>query len=227
MKLIETRNPEEIRGGGLLKYCNLLCRSYRPAYPEKIQSMERYMCSRFFIDFGDVTQIQMKLENFLNTRFRAPDGDIENERLKYEYLMILYQVIEESTVCLPGCERTTVLALIGDLASGIYNSIFFGSTSFGQSQSNYLFHGFNCPTIDPFFDFTFSNISRPRGSLSSGSTQEDSPFPFTDCSSNKFGENSNLMAPVKRSRRNRRKKKNNASQRDENTLQENQNQTEV
>ena len=169
----------------------------------------------------------MKLENFLNTRFRAPDGDIENERLKYEYLMILYQVIEESTVCLPGCERTAVLALIGDLASGIYNCIFFGSTSFRQPQRHYLFHGFNYSTIDPFFDFSFGNLSRPRGSLSSGSTLEETPFHITDQSSNEFGENCNLMAPVKRSRRNRRKKKNNASQKNKNTLQENQNQTEL
>eukprot|EP00095_Tigriopus_kingsejongensis_P010753 maker-scaffold277_size226016-snap-gene-1.26 protein:Tk10753 transcript:maker-scaffold277_size226016-snap-gene-1.26-mRNA-1 annotation:"protein fam46c" len=30
-KQIATRNPEEIRGGGLLKYCNLLCKGYKPA----------------------------------------------------------------------------------------------------------------------------------------------------------------------------------------------------
>ena len=28
-KLIATRNPEEIRGGGLLKYCNLVVRNFR------------------------------------------------------------------------------------------------------------------------------------------------------------------------------------------------------
>jgi len=28
-KLIATRNPEEIRGGGLLKYCNLVVRHFR------------------------------------------------------------------------------------------------------------------------------------------------------------------------------------------------------
>ena len=45
-KLIATRNPEEIRGGGLLKYCNLLVKNYRPAWPEAVKTMERYMCSR-------------------------------------------------------------------------------------------------------------------------------------------------------------------------------------
>ena len=50
-KLIATRAPEEIRGGGLLKYCNLLCKGYRPALPDDVKNMERYMCSRFFIYF--------------------------------------------------------------------------------------------------------------------------------------------------------------------------------
>ena len=35
------------RGGGLLKYCNLLVKNYRPAWPEAVKTMERYMCSRF------------------------------------------------------------------------------------------------------------------------------------------------------------------------------------
>ena len=33
----------------------------------------------------------------------------------YDYLMILYQVVDESTVCLMGHERRQTLALIEDL----------------------------------------------------------------------------------------------------------------
>ena len=44
--LIATKKPEEIRGGGLLKYCNLLVREFRPADEENIATLERYMCSR-------------------------------------------------------------------------------------------------------------------------------------------------------------------------------------
>ena len=55
-KLIATRNPEEIRGGGLLKYCNLLVRDHLPAHDVDIKALERYMCSRFFIDFPDIQQ---------------------------------------------------------------------------------------------------------------------------------------------------------------------------
>lgn len=50
-KLISTRQPEEIRGGGLLKYCNLLVKNYRAAEPDYIKSLQRYMCSRFVTTF--------------------------------------------------------------------------------------------------------------------------------------------------------------------------------
>jgi terminal nucleotidyltransferase 5A/B len=114
-KLIATRNPEEIRGGGLLKYCNLLCKEYRPANPEEVKTTERYMCSRFFIDFPDVNQQRAKLENYLYNHFQSSE-----DRLKYEYLMILYQVVDESTVCLMGHERRLTLSMIEDMAFIIY-----------------------------------------------------------------------------------------------------------
>ncbi|XP_044593049.1 terminal nucleotidyltransferase 5C isoform X2 [Cotesia glomerata] len=111
-KLISTRHPEEIRGGGLLKYCNLLVKMYKPAQPDYIKTLERYMCSRFFIDFPDINQQQAKLENYLWNHFVGP----EEEALKYQYLMLLQSVVEESTVCLMGHERRQTLALIENLA---------------------------------------------------------------------------------------------------------------
>lgn len=115
-KLIATRSPEEIRGGGLLKYCNLLVKNYRPARPEEVKTMERYMCSRFFIDFPDLTQQHNKLFKFLDNHFHGADS-----QLKYDYLMILYQVVDESTVCLMGHERRQTLALIQDLSCQVGN----------------------------------------------------------------------------------------------------------
>lgn len=111
-KLIATRHPEEIRGGGLLKYCNLLVKAYRPARPDYIKTLERYMCSRFFIDFPDIGQQRAKLENYLWNHFVGPD----EESLKYRYLMLLHSVVEESTVCLMGHERRQTLSLIEELA---------------------------------------------------------------------------------------------------------------
>ena len=61
---------------------------------------------RFFIDFPDIRQQQAKLENYLYNHFQASQTE---DQLKYEYLMILYQVVDESTVCLMGHERRLTL----------------------------------------------------------------------------------------------------------------------
>ena len=111
-KLISTRQPEEIRGGGLLKYCNLLVRNYIPVDPKRIKTLERYMCSRFFIDFPDIVQQRIKLESYLRNHFWGAD----EEQLQYQYLMHLYGVVETSTVCLMGHERRQTLMLIENLA---------------------------------------------------------------------------------------------------------------
>ncbi|KAL9699579.1 hypothetical protein quinque_003020 [Culex quinquefasciatus] len=111
-KLISTRQPEEIRGGGLLKYCNLMVRNYAPVDQQRIKTLERYMCSRFFIDFPDIEQQRIKLESYLRNHFW---GEVE-EHLQYQYLMHLYDVVEQSTVCLMGHERRQTLMLIETLA---------------------------------------------------------------------------------------------------------------
>lgn len=109
-KLIATKRPEEIRGGGLLKYCHLLVRNFQPTDEEEFQALERYMCSRFFIDFPDVTEQQRKLEAYLQSHF------VGEERRKYDYLMTLRHVVNESTVCLMGHERRQTLDLISLMA---------------------------------------------------------------------------------------------------------------
>ena len=118
-KLIATRNPEEIRGGGLLKYCNLLVRKYLPASHEEIKILERYMCSRFFIDFSELPQQQQKLESYLNDHF------VGDDICRYEYLMILHRVVDSSTVCLMGHERRQTLTLIADFAQEVQRSLAF------------------------------------------------------------------------------------------------------
>ena len=73
--------------------------------------MERYMCSRFFIDFPDINQQQGKLENYLYNHFQSSE-----DQTKYHYLMILYQVVDESTLCLMPHELRLTLTLIEDMA---------------------------------------------------------------------------------------------------------------
>uniref|UniRef100_A0A8D0BXY7 Terminal nucleotidyltransferase 5C n=1 Tax=Salvator merianae TaxID=96440 RepID=A0A8D0BXY7_SALMN len=109
-RLIVTKNPEEIRGGGLLKYSHLLIKDFKPTDKEEIKTLERYMCSRFFIDFPDILEQQRKLETYLQNHFAKED------RSKYDYLMTLRRVVNESTVCLMGHERRQTLNLISLLA---------------------------------------------------------------------------------------------------------------
>lgn len=113
-EVIATRNPEEIRGGGLLKYCRLQVMGYRPAKYDEIKNLEKYMCSRFFIDFPDIQVQRVKLANYLKTHFQ------EDDQTKYDYLMILYEVVDESTVCLMGHERRQTLSLIEEFAYHFY-----------------------------------------------------------------------------------------------------------
>ncbi|XP_077448877.1 terminal nucleotidyltransferase 5C-like [Stigmatopora argus] len=110
-RLIATHHPEEIRGGGLLKYCELLVRDFRPASETEIKSVERYMCSRFFIDFPDVKEQRREVEAHLHGHLT---GGAESG--KYRYLMTLRRVVDESTVCLMGHERRQTLNMITVLA---------------------------------------------------------------------------------------------------------------
>ncbi|KAF7708745.1 terminal nucleotidyltransferase 5ba [Silurus meridionalis] len=109
-KIIATRSPEEIRGGGLLKYCHLLVRGFQPKSETEIKSLQRYMCSRFFIDFPDIGEQQRKLEAYLQNHF------VGMEHKRYSCLTTLYHVVNESTVCLMGHERRQTLNLISMLA---------------------------------------------------------------------------------------------------------------
>ena len=110
-KLIATRCPEEIRGGGLLKYCNLLIRGYTSVCDEKqMASIERYMCSRFFIDFSDLKDQEYKLNTYLDSHFQ------NDSYMCGVYLKRLFQIVNTSTVCLMGHERKQTLNLIESMA---------------------------------------------------------------------------------------------------------------
>uniref|UniRef100_F1KV25 polynucleotide adenylyltransferase n=1 Tax=Ascaris suum TaxID=6253 RepID=F1KV25_ASCSU len=124
-RLIDTRRPEEIRGGGLLKYCHLLTRGYKAARPNKCRLFERYMCSRFFIDFPDVNSQEVKLRAYLDNHFGTQD------QAKYEYLLLLYRVISESTVCLMSHERRQTLAMVDRLAYQLSVNMYYHQSCMG------------------------------------------------------------------------------------------------
>ena len=137
-KLIATKNPEEIRGGGLLKYCSLLVRDFRPLNDD-FRNMERYMCSRFFIDFKDLHSQRQKLENYLNSHF------LNDEKKKYRYLMTLYEVVENSTVCLMFHERKQTLRLIMTIANQLCQPPKYQQITVFYSVPQYL-HSPRSPT---------------------------------------------------------------------------------
>ncbi|KAK3519284.1 hypothetical protein QTP70_023120 [Hemibagrus guttatus] len=113
-RLIVTHNPEEIRGGGLLKYCHLLLRGFHaPNLQEKgdyRELLQRYMCSRFFIDFPGASEQHRKLESYLQSHF------VGQEECKFAYLSTLHDVVRESSVCLMNRERCRVLEIIAAMA---------------------------------------------------------------------------------------------------------------
>uniref|UniRef100_A0A9L0IP32 Terminal nucleotidyltransferase 5B n=1 Tax=Equus asinus TaxID=9793 RepID=A0A9L0IP32_EQUAS len=110
-RVIATRSPEEIRGGGLLKYCHLLVRGFRPQPCTDVRALQRYMCSRFFIDFPDLVEQQRTLERYLEAHFSGADS-----ARRYACLVTLHRVVNESTVCLMSHERRQTLDLIAMLA---------------------------------------------------------------------------------------------------------------
>ncbi|KAF6775803.1 hypothetical protein AHF37_04557 [Paragonimus kellicotti] len=106
-KLILTKEPEMIRGGGLLKYCRLLVNGYQAPQGIDVCSLERYMSSRFFIDFQDLESQKFKIQAFLTNHF------MENEtEKKISFLKTVYQVVSGSTICLMSFERFQTLTLI-------------------------------------------------------------------------------------------------------------------
>src|ERR1700677_2566305 len=43
-RLIAVKAPEELRGGGLLKYCDLIARGFQPTNQIQMKDLQRYMC---------------------------------------------------------------------------------------------------------------------------------------------------------------------------------------
>ncbi|RNA27357.1 FAM46A [Brachionus plicatilis] len=119
-KLIATRRPEEIVGGGLLKYCNLIIRGFKPeCETSKMNSLEKYMCSRFFIDFSDIKEQEHKLSSYLDSHFQ------NDSKMCIVYLKQLFQVVNTSTVCLMGHERKQTLNLIEQLERKFSSAEFY------------------------------------------------------------------------------------------------------
>ncbi|KAL3319577.1 Family with sequence similarity 46, member [Cichlidogyrus casuarinus] len=109
-RLIVTKNPETIRGGGLLKYCKLLANGFQIAPCINSFKMEKYMCSRFFIDFSDLLSQKLKIQSYLSNHFDEHDWEG-----KLRYLSVFYQVVSGSTICLMSQDHYRTLKLVESL----------------------------------------------------------------------------------------------------------------
>ena len=159
-KLIATKLPEEIRGGGLLKYCNLKVRGYTPADETLMKSQEKYMCSRFFIDFNDIEAQKYMLITYIASHFNA------DFYLRYNYLIKLFDIVSKSTVCLMNHERRLTLELISQLADSYQTQIFL-------QQQQQQFSNNNCQQQQQQINIQFyypRNKSRQYSSSSSASS---------------------------------------------------------
>ena len=107
-RLIHTTNPEEIRGGGLLKYCTLLVNGFKPAEESRMEQLEPYMCSRFFIDFPTISQQYYKILRCVTSRFLTA-REVGNCR---EFLSILFTVVSSRARCLMESERQKTMSVI-------------------------------------------------------------------------------------------------------------------
>ena len=107
-RLIYTEAPEEIRGGGLLKYCTLLVNGFKPADESNVEHLEPYMCSRFFIDFPTVAQQYYKILRCVTTRFLS----VREVGKCRDFLEILFTVVSSRARCLMESERQKTMSVI-------------------------------------------------------------------------------------------------------------------
>ena len=111
-RLIHTEAPEEIRGGGLLKYCSLLVNRFRAADEKTMHRLEPYMCSRFFIDFPTNEAQYFMIHKYI-MRF-LQHGDIGK---CIEFLNTLEHVVMTRAMCLMEPERQKTISVIVQLRS--------------------------------------------------------------------------------------------------------------
>ncbi|OAF70431.1 hypothetical protein A3Q56_01842 [Intoshia linei] len=105
-KMIVTRAPENIRGGGLLKYVSLVLQNYRFNKYNDINNLIIFMCSRFFIDFKKFEMQRIQIEKYISSHF------IGNYIHKKNYLECLYYVIRMGSMCLMPSDLYRILAFL-------------------------------------------------------------------------------------------------------------------
>jgi len=130
-----TINPEEIRGGGLLKYCYLLASGYQLAELDDEDHLQQLMCVRFFIDFPSSESQHYKYIKYLSTH-------CSNTEQCIHFLNILLNVVSRAR-CIRPFDLQRALGLICNLLNHYcamaYQSqgLFYIPTTLGSEQGEF------------------------------------------------------------------------------------------
>ncbi|KNC86302.1 hypothetical protein SARC_01564 [Sphaeroforma arctica JP610] len=106
-RIISINLPEQLRGGGLLKYCRLLSEGYsHPAEmtEKSIRKLQRSMCTRYFIDFPTLALQHNYIVGYIHSHFPDP-------RLGLKYLQHLQDAVVSYTKQNPKERASTIEVL--------------------------------------------------------------------------------------------------------------------
>ena len=186
-RLIHTVAPEEIRGGGLLKYCSLLVNGYQPADKEKMMSLEPYMCSRFFIDFSSAEMQHSKIMKCAETRF-LQRGDVLG---CLSFLDVLYNTVSSRARCLMESQKYETISVISRIRHMIvfpYSYYYpfpqpcvpisgFGGGVTGGSASSYYHHNHHSQQSGPSNEYHYHHHHHHYGNQELSRTSPPPPPP--------------------------------------------------
>ena len=173
-RLIATHNPEEIRGGGLLKYCYLLVNGYQPDDMQQMEAQEPYMCSRFFIDFPHMNMQFSKIQKYIFNRFLQPGGVPEKG---LHFLETLLYVIANKAKCLMESERYKTIHVLQSMQANLIWQFSYKIHMYHQQQNIAYCHNPAPPTKDT----PVPSQCRLSRSYSPGPTREDTDTVTPSC----------------------------------------------
>jgi len=96
-KVINIAKPECVRGGGFLKYCDLLSQGYqldKSWSPEKTNKMEIAMHNRFCIDFPRYAKVVYQLNMYVEAHFRSGKDDLH--KFFCQMMKILHKLYKQN-----------------------------------------------------------------------------------------------------------------------------------
>ncbi|CAF0896602.1 unnamed protein product [Adineta steineri] len=199
-KLIATYAPESMRGGGLLKFCDLLAQNYTIHDQGDMLAMQRYMCSRFFIDYKTIPEQMHVVNQYVSTHFlplsmtnmepssnslaqrrnnqsnpksSQDQNNVNNARLCLLFFDHLLSIIQISTVCLTHHDKEATLMNINQLKQYYHckcEYLFIGDSYHQQRYHSYQNYNHNHNHYNNHQQYSSSSSNSSRSSSPSRSS---------------------------------------------------------